>query len=1350
MKRLILLLTIFLALGIVNAQETYRFSTDAPQGLSVTSSTASHVSLHYSIQELGIANVDNGEAKGQEIILKGQFAPNAEGHPNLPVVNRFVAVPQGATVSLRFRENASTTLNDIDLLPAMPARTDLAEGPIQLRWDADVFGRDADFPTENIVLASPTQIRSLDVVLLSVTPFRYNPVRKTLEVIYDIDIDISFEGGNGQFGESRYFNPDWMHILKNLVINNDMLSATDYYDLINAVRDDDEAGCEYLIITPNNDDALAWADTLKAFRTKQGILTKVVTTTECGGNSANNIRNYIQVAYNNWAIPPAAVLLFGAWYNNTGIRPFYHHTIQGDYNVQYYATDYPYCDMNGDSLADVALGRITARNAQEYQTFVEKTIQYESNPITDPAYYDRPIISSGHEMNKWFMIDSQSINGFYRDKLGKHPTDLYMVNSGSVPTNEWSTAFNVEVLMDYFGPNGLNYIPQSIGELHEWKSKTDSIPLYNALNEGSFLTLYRDHSNYNAWWCPTFKSIYMDSLLFGPPTFVLSISCSTSQFTNAGRSIIDAFCVKQNSGAVGGIGALALTHSYFNDVLNWGIYDCIWPNFLPDMGSDTPPEFIRPSYVLSEAKHYFSYYFFLPNWWPGVDVSTMHIFTYTGDTYLNLFTEVPQPLEVTHGIFCPADATEFTVDAEEGAVVCLSRDGEIIGVSRSNGQPCTFALPTLEENERIIVTATKQNHFRYEYEVTVVSDHGPYVAVERDGLLVENEFDVLHNGENAHIGLKLHNYGNGMAENITMRLTCTSPSIEIIEDSYQCQNIAPYQTATFSNVFYFNIAENTRDMTPVTFTIHIDDGNGEKEYDIVQYIAAPMFVIKPDITYKTSGQQSMLQIRREGITDIHVQIANEGHFNSGPANLQIEIMAPFITVTSPSRMFNSLEKGSTTDVVFRVNAHNSPITDGWIKTKIGLGDGIFQTLTNTELPFGGFNESCDPGYFSTHDWQMSDDAPWATTDDDFHNGDYSAKSGVITHNESSSMSITQTTKATEISFFKKVSSEAKYDKLHFYIDDEDMGEWSGYIPWSEETYPVSQGTHTFKWSYIKDYSVDIGSDCAWVDDINIKPVHSPIYSSGGTLRACKNQNVTIDCSYAYNYQNLIWTTLGDGHFESNQVLHPVYIPGTQDKANGGTTLRLRADGGSPSDLQLILTNAISLGDAIIGDDIIDPQVTNVSHYSVANQAGIDYHWQLEPAEAGHIFPYGNDVDIIWDFGHDILEATLTVSTDATCSQPLSKAIQIDLLSVMERPQSCFSLYPNPSDGKVNLVVEQDLKGKSVVEVYNVLGHLMTSSTLQNLSQGQSIDIDLQHYAPGLYIIKLCNDKGCWSQKVSIR
>ena len=1349
MKHLILLLTIFLALGIVNAQETYRFSTDAPQGLSVKSSTASQLSLHYSIQDLGIANIENGDVKGQEIILKGQFAPNAEGHPNLPFVNRYVAIPQGATVSLQVKENASTMLTDIDLLPAMPPRTDLAEGPIQLRWDADIFNKDANFPTENIVLSTPTQIRSLDVVLLSVTPFRYNPVRKTLEVIYDIDIDIRFEGGNGKFGESRYFNPDWEHILHNLVINDEMLPKIDYYSMVKSVRDQDDEGWEYLIISPDNPSILAWADTLKAFRLKQGISTKVATVSECGGNSPENIRNYILNAYNHWAIPPAAVLIFGGWYNGEGIRTFYHTSIPGDYQATTYPTDYPYCDMNGDSLADMALGRVTARSINEYRTFVEKTIEYESNPPTDTAYYDRPIISSGHENGKWFMISSQSINGFYRDKLGKHPTDLYMVNSGSIPTESWSTAFNAEVLMDYFGPNGQNYIPQSIGELHDWKDRSDSTLLINALNEGSFLTLYRDHSNYNAWWCPRFASNHVNSLLYGPPTFVFSISCSTTLFTNAGRCLVDAFCIKENGGAVGGIGAATLTHSFFNDVLAWGIYDCIWPSFLPDMGSDTPPEFVRPSYALAEAKHYYAYHVFLPDWWPDRELSQMHIFSYTGETYLNLFTEVPQPIQIEHPLYCTTDADGYTLTAEEGAIVCLSKNGEIIGVNRSDGQPYTFTLPRIVEGDHFTITATKQNHIRYECEIFVISNSGPYVALERDGLLVENEFKALHNGENAHIGLILHNYGHDLAENVSMSLSCESPYIAITQGTNHYQSIAPNQTDTLNNVFCFDIADDTPDMTNVTFTIHIDDGSGEKEFDITQSVVAPLFVIKPNISFKDENQRTILQLTKEGISDVQVQIANEGHFNSGPFLLQFEIQAPFITIDSPSLTFNALEKGCTNDVVFRVNAHDSQIDDAWLKANILLSDGIHTDTLNPSLPYGGFNENFDPYYFNIHDWQMSGDAPWMLTDETFNTSEHCAKSGIITHDESSTMSITQTTKATEISFFRKVSSETNYDFLHFYIDDEDMGAWSGEFPWNEMRYPIEPGTHTFKWSYIKDYSVNSGYDCAWIDDISILPTRSPISYSGDTITACTNQNVHINCNYAYEYRILEWTSSGDGNFNDIHALHPIYIPGPNDLTNGGTMLQFNVDG-IVSPLQLILTDEIDWGDEIVGDDMIDPDKP-IGHYSIEGANGLCYRWQLEPAEAGFIINHGNSIDIVWDFRHDITEAMLSVTSDAICSQEtLSKTIQISPVSLPEECLSGFSLYPNPTDGKVHLILGQDLQSTSVIEVYNMMGTRLTAKTYHNLAKGQSITIDLQHYAPGIYIIKLCNDKGCWSQKVCVR
>ena len=1351
MKRFVLLFSLILAVAVLQAQETYRFRTDAPQGLSVKSSASSGLSLHFGITELGIANIDNDEAKGHELILKGSFGSFAPGRPNLPVVNRYIAVPRGANVTVEVKEKASTLLNDIALLPVPEPLSDQAEGSPKSRKDMSIFGKDANYPAENVMLSTPTQIRSLDVVMLSVIPFRYSPVQRTLEVIYDIDIEVRFEGGNGQFGEQRYYNPEWAHILRDLVINGEMLPTSDYYSLVKSATERDEEGCEYLIITPDDPDIMAWADTLKAFRTKQGILTKVVSLSECGGNHPNTIRNYILNAYNNWTIPPAAVRLFGGWLNNAGICTFTHHTAPGgDYGVNSYPTDYPYCDMNGDSLADIAISRMTARNLNDYQAFVKKTIQYESKPPIDDSYYDHPIISSGHEDNKWFMISTQSVNGFYRDKLGKQATDLYMIYSSSLTDSIWSTGYNTEVLMDYFGPNGQNYIPASIGELHNWLNRQDKSFLENALREGAFLTLYRDHSVTSHWWCPEFDSYDVQAITNEPPTFVLSISCNTSLFNTTNKCIVDAFCLKPNGGAVGGIGATCYTYTYFNDILTWGIYDCMWPNFLPDMGSNTAPDFIRPAYILSHAKHYLNYHFFLPNWWPDIVYSTMHLFCYTGETYLNLYTEVPESLEITHGIFCPVGETAFTVDAEEGAVVCLSKEGEILGVNQSNGQPCSFMLPQMEVGEHFTVTATKQNHFRYEYEVYVIPENGAHIAVETNGVLIENEYNVLHNNEDAHIGLVLHNYGNDMAGNVTISLSCESPYIDITQGTLHYQNMAAQQTVTIEDAFRFHIAYDIPDQTNVSFTVHIDDGQSTNDFEIVQRIVAPVFVIQPEVTMTNESQENIIYMNKEGITDIHFQISNQGHFNSGPVDVQFEMLAPFVTVDTSYFLLDSLGKGCSNEATFRVNAHNSPINEAQLKTELSVTDGILQTTLNATLPYGCFKESFESGNFSTNDWQPGGNVPWIITNEEAHSGLYSARSGQITSGQNSELTITRTTGAGEICFYRKVSSREGFDLLWFLIDNTIVGYWSGEEPWAEVRFPVSRGIHTFKWRYYKADITPSGENCAWIDDISFPPIHTPIAYAGGTMTACKDENVFIDGSYAYDYQSLSWTTSGDGNFNNYGFLHPTYTPGTQDKANGGTTLQMHVNG-NVSPLQLILTDEISLGNEIIGDNRVYIEDTPISHYSIEGQEGISYIWQLEPEEAGVVFSHGNTADIAWSIKDDFTEATLSVAADAACSQaPLSQSIQLNLVSVSEHAASCFTLFPNPTDGMVNLIPGQDLQGKSTVEVYNMLGTWMTSKTFSNLTKGQSIAFDLQHCAPGLYIVRLCNDNGCWSQKVSIK
>ena len=83
----------------------------------------------------------------------------------------------------------------------------------------------------------------------------------------------------------------------------------------------------------------------------------------------------------------------------------------------------------------------------------------------------------------------------------------------------------------------------------------------------------------------------------------------------------------------------------------------------------------------------------------------------------------------------------------------------------------------------------------------------------------------------------------------------------------------------------------------------------------------------------------------------------------------------------------------------------------------------------------------------------------------------------------------------DISFYRKVSSEAEWDYLRFYIDFTLMGEWSGELNWEMVSFPVSEGLHTFRWVYEKDPYVSTGEDCAWIDYIVLPPVDITTYIS---------------------------------------------------------------------------------------------------------------------------------------------------------------------------------------------------------------------------------------------------------------
>jgi hypothetical protein len=57
--------------------------------------------------------------------------------------------------------------------------------------------------------------------------------------------------------------------------------------------------------------------------------------------------------------------------------------------------------------------------------------------------------------------------------------------------------------------------------------------------------------------------------------------------------------------------------------------------------------------------------------------------------------------------------------------------------------------------------------------------------------------------------------------------------------------------------------------------------------------------------------------------------------------------------------------------------------------------------------------------------------------------------------------------------------------LRFYIDGTLKNSISGSTSWAQKTYTVTTGSHVLKWTYVKDASVSSGSDCGWVDKLEL-------------------------------------------------------------------------------------------------------------------------------------------------------------------------------------------------------------------------------------------------------------------------
>jgi vibriolysin len=183
------------------------------------------------------------------------------------------------------------------------------------------------------------------------------------------------------------------------------------------------------------------------------------------------------------------------------------------------------------------------------------------------------------------------------------------------------------------------------------------------------------------------------------------------------------------------------------------------------------------------------------------------------------------------------------------------------------------------------------------------------------------------------------------------------------------------------------------------------------------------------------------------------------------------------TSQNPTITYNTV---GTYDV--SLTAYNSSGSDNetkydYITVTSAGGDEIAEAVDYTSLTF-----------------TRSGNALWSRVTDVYYYGGDSAKSGTITHSQSTTIETSVTVASTQaVKFYWRVSSEANYDYLRFYIDGVEKTKIAGTVAWTQVSYNIAAGTHTLKWSYTKDVSVNTGSDCGWVDKLEITaPAADPI------------------------------------------------------------------------------------------------------------------------------------------------------------------------------------------------------------------------------------------------------------------
>jgi hypothetical protein len=458
--------------------------------------------------------------------------------------------------------------------------------------------------------------------------------------------------------------------------------------------------------------------------------------------------------------------------------------------------------------------------------------------------------------------------------------------------------------------------------------------------------------------------------------------------------------------------------------------------------------------------------------------------------------------------------------------------------------------------------------------------------------------------ESAKLGLSIRNMGDISDTLVTITLRSLSPFLTFSDSTGFLESIQAGAMVTLQDEFALHIADSVPDGEKMVIQTLVRDASDSL---FVSYFtlkaSAPAILIQDFIVRDTTSNNNHSLDPAEQ-AEILIRLDNPTIYPATDLVCSLESLQDFVHVTPASVAIGDLGGGETGYAVFQVSVDTVTAgTPASFRVRAVFSEQQKERIFNKKI--GLIFEDWESGDFSKFKWVNGAPNPWTIDSIYRFEGRFSARSREIKDSAFSVLTISgRALTYDSISFYRKVSSEERWDFLNFYIDGKRVGQWSGELDWQRVVFPVLPGAHIFKWEYVKDKGVSIGLDAAFIDFVEFPSIQYTTADAGKDATIFECQKFACNGIATY-YDSIRWSTSGTGYFGDPQNMQTGYFPSEADKEAGVVILILTAYGSVTNDLavdSLILT-ILPMPTAYAG---VDNGICRGDDFQVMNASAANY------------------------------------------------------------------------------------------------------------------------------------------------